>query len=92
VRHVYRSGGKRKPTLTLPADWAMAMGIDYINPKNGNNTVLAELSADREVITIRRMRPPIEMSQPVVDHELFTMTVDSDEFAEALEESNERKE
>jgi len=88
VRHVYRSGGKRKPTLTLPADWAIAMGIDYINPKNGNNTVLAEFSADKESIVIRRMRPPIEMSQPV-DYELFA--VDSDAEAQAAEEENDRK-
>jgi hypothetical protein len=85
VRHVFRSGGKRKPTLTLPSAWADALGLDLKNKHNGNDTIMMELSADRESITIRKMRPPIEMSKPV-DAEIFA--ADSDAAAEMLEDSS----
>jgi hypothetical protein len=89
VRHVFRSGGKRKPTLTLPSAWADALGLDLKNKHNGNDTIMMELSADRESITIRKMRPPIEMSRPVDAEVLFA--VDSDAAAEAAEEEEQEE-
>jgi hypothetical protein len=90
VRHVFRSGAKRKPTLTLPQDWADAMSLDLANKDNGHDILMAELSADRTEIRLKKMEPPPGMRAPVTDAPVtavdnILVPVDSDAAAQAAE-------
>jgi hypothetical protein len=87
-RHVYPSGTKRKPTFTMPQDWADALGLDIENKENGHDMVTMELSADRTTVTIKKMEPPEGMRRPV-GARLFA--VDSDAAAEAAEREHEQQ-
>jgi hypothetical protein len=87
-RRIYRSGAKRKPTNSWPTSWMYALGIDWENKDNANDEIIAELSADRKTITIKKAPMPPGM-QKNVDYELFT--ADSDAAAELEEIKHQEK-